>query len=314
MHHVHVAVALIKNTANQILVSLRPQHVHQGGLWEFPGGKVEAGETVLSALRREITEELGIEILTAQPFKTIRYAYTDKDVLLDIWMVDSFRGEARGMEGQEVKWQAIDQLHRLQFPAANRGIVNALQLPDRYMISGDYSDQQDYLQRLESSLQCGISLLQLRSKSLSSEQLCELVKLSLPVCRQHQAKLLVNCDLQTFEATAADGLHLSSSNLYSLKQRPFDHTHLLSASCHTQQEIQHAMQIDADMILLSPVKQTTSHPGVDGIGWQAFSEMLEGVDIPVYALGGMTESDLGEAKLNGAQGIAAISSFWKAAQ
>ncbi len=311
MHHIHVAVALIKNAADEMLVSLRPEHAHQGGLWEFPGGKVEAGESVASALKRELAEELGIEVVKAQPFKTIRYAYPDKNVLLDIWLVDAFTGDARGIEGQQIKWQPVNQLKQLQFPAANRGIVNALQLPDRYMITGQFSDQHDYLQRLEASLQHGISLLQLRSKSLSPEQLCELVKLSLPVCRQHRAKLLLNCDLRTFELTDADGLHLSSRNLYSLKQRPFDHSRWLSASCHTLEDIQQAMMIEADMVLLSPVKETTSHPGVAGIGWRAFAEMTQSIDIPVYALGGMGETDLPDAKQNGAQGVAAISSFWK---
>ncbi len=314
MHSVHVAVALIKNTENEMLVSLRPEHVHQGGLWEFPGGKVEANETVLSALKREVTEELGLEVLNAQPYKTIRYAYTDKNVLLDIWLVTSFSGDAHGREGQEIKWQPIDKLHELQFPAANRGIVNAMQLPDRYMITGQFNDQQDFLNRLEKSLQCGISLLQLRSKSLSNEQLCNLVKCALPVCHQYQAKLLVNCDLETFNLTEADGLHLSSNHLYSIKQRPFDHTRWLSVSCHTAEDIQQAMQIEADMILLSPVKETTSHPGVAGIGWHVFAEMTQALDIPVYALGGMTETDLPDAKQNGAQGIAAISSFWKATE
>ena len=123
---VHVAVGVIVNADNHILIALRPTHVHQGGLWEFPGGKVEADETVQQALARELREELGVESTEFRPLVEIRHDYEDKSVFLDVWWVDSFEGQATGLEGQEVRWVSADQLGSYAFPAANKPIVEAI--------------------------------------------------------------------------------------------------------------------------------------------------------------------------------------------
>src|SRR5690606_31469442 len=116
---VHVAVAVIFDAADRVLVSQRARHLHQGGLWEFPGGKVEAGETVRQALDREIAEELGLDVLQAEPLLDIRHDYPDKAVLLDVWCVREFDGEPHGREGQPWQWIEAGALHTLAFPAAN---------------------------------------------------------------------------------------------------------------------------------------------------------------------------------------------------
>jgi 8-oxo-dGTP diphosphatase len=126
MTSLHVAVALIVDTQS-VLIALRKPEQHQGGLWEFPGGKVEPGETVLTALKREIQEELALSIQAAEPFMQIEHAYLDKTVLLDIWWVNSFTGQALGREGQEIKWCDVSTLGEYAFPAANAPIVDALQ-------------------------------------------------------------------------------------------------------------------------------------------------------------------------------------------
>ena len=113
---IHVAAAVIRNEANQVFISLRPDHVHQGGLWEFPGGKVETGESVYDALVREIHEENGIDIKSAQPLIKIPFRYPDKHVLLDVWEVLEFSGTAHGKEGQECRWTDIDELNQFTFP------------------------------------------------------------------------------------------------------------------------------------------------------------------------------------------------------
>ena len=124
---VHVAVGLIFHPSeNQILIAKRHDDAHQGGLWEFPGGKVEAGETVDAALSRELKEELGIDVLTSKAALQISHQYNDKNVLLDVWTVEKFDGQAIGAEGQPVKWLALDQLQEYQFPEANKAIVQLL--------------------------------------------------------------------------------------------------------------------------------------------------------------------------------------------
>ena len=122
----HVAVGVISDGGHRILVSRRPEHVHQGGLWEFPGGKVEAGETVEQALRRELLEELAIDVRACQSLLTIQHDYTDKSVFLDVWWVSAFDGEPQGREGQPWRWVDASELHTLDFPAANQPIPAAI--------------------------------------------------------------------------------------------------------------------------------------------------------------------------------------------
>lgn len=119
---VEVAVGLIIRD-NQCLLAKRPKHVHQGGLWEFPGGKIDAGEAVDAALHRELNEELGISVIASHPLFTIEHQYPDKSVKLHIWRVSEFDGQACGREGQLVRWFAFDELAGLEFPEANREIL-----------------------------------------------------------------------------------------------------------------------------------------------------------------------------------------------
>jgi len=125
--HVHVAVAVVLNSAEQVLVSKRAAHQHQGGLWEFPGGKVEAGETVLAALDRELHEELNLRVQRADAMMEIKHNYGDKQVLLDVWLVQEFSGEVQANEGQQWLWADLNTLQSLQFPAANVPILESIE-------------------------------------------------------------------------------------------------------------------------------------------------------------------------------------------
>ncbi|MFT5084042.1 MAG: 8-oxo-dGTP diphosphatase [Lentisphaeria bacterium] len=123
LKRVHVAVGVIRNAEALTCVSLRPQHVHMGGLWEFPGGKVEAGESVFAALARELNEELSLRIAASEPLMQVSFQYPDKAVLLDVHLVTGFSGEAVGNEGQQVRWVDKKTLASLTFPQANAAIV-----------------------------------------------------------------------------------------------------------------------------------------------------------------------------------------------
>ncbi|MDO7597414.1 MAG: 8-oxo-dGTP diphosphatase MutT [Pseudomonadota bacterium] len=124
---IHVAVATIVNADNEVLLALRQAHQHLGNLWEFPGGKVEADETVYAALKREIWEELAITVIAAKPLLTVSHDYDDRSVLLDVWHVDKFDGTPHGQEGQRLQWCAISNLVDIEFPSANVPIISALQ-------------------------------------------------------------------------------------------------------------------------------------------------------------------------------------------
>ncbi len=123
---IHVAVGIVADAAGAVLIARRPDHAHQGGLWEFPGGKVETDEAVEAALQRELHEELGITVQVAEPWLRVRHAYPDKTVLLDVWRVTAWDGEPRGREGQPLRWAAPARLADFAFPAADEPIVARL--------------------------------------------------------------------------------------------------------------------------------------------------------------------------------------------
>ncbi|WP_126453536.1 Nudix family hydrolase [Sulfuriflexus mobilis] len=307
---VHVAAAVVVNPEGQILIARRSPDVHQGGLWEFPGGKVEAGETVEEALARELHEELGIVPSQARPLIRVHHDYADKSVLLDVWRVEAFRGAVQGREGQPVKWVEPQQLREYAFPEANQPIIRAASLPDRYLITSEPGAPEAFLQQLEGALARGIRLVQFRAKTLDDTAWQALAEEVLARCHQAGARCLLNTSLQGFALCPADGLHLDSQQLYTHDMRPVDKSVLLSASCHTEADIRHAEHLDADFIVLSPVQATASHPDAEPLGWQRFHELTDRATMPVYALGGMRLEDLSTSFSYGAQGIAAIRTLW----
>ena len=312
--YLHVAAAVVVDSAARILIARRHDHLHQGGLWEFPGGKVEPGESVPAALARELHEELGIRVKQARPLIRIPYRYPDRNVLLDVWRVEQFDGEAHGAEGQPLRWVDAEKLCEFEFPAANRPIVTAARLPSAYLITPEpdtASGFDEFLAGLQSALARGIRLVQLRAKSLSKPELIELTQESLRLCTPFGAALLVNCDASWVdELPAAAGLHLSSSQLHHLQSRPIDADHWLAASCHSINDVLKAQTIGADFVVVSPVKATSSHPKAAPLGWKKFREIADQAQLPVYALGGMTHADLEMSWAHGAQGIAAIRGIW----
>jgi 8-oxo-dGTP diphosphatase len=308
---IHVAVGVILDSDGNILIAKRPDNTHQGGLWEFPGGKVEQGETLFAALQRELREELAIEITTIEPLIKIRHDYGDKIVLLDVHKVTHFTGEPRGNEGQPVQWVAPESLHDYEFPAANRPIITAINLPQRLLITGEFTDSENFLAHIESALKNGIRLVQLRLQK--AEILLTIVESVVELCKKNSAKLLINTTPELFSKLSCyqnTGLHLNSKNLLACNARPVKTEVLLSASCHDENEIEHAQKIGVDFVCLSPVLPTKSHLHAENIGWGKFTQLIETTTVPVFALGGMKESDLAIALEQGAQGVAGISAWW----
>jgi len=129
---VHVVAAAVIDAAGRVLIAQRPAGKHMAGGWEFPGGKLEPGEDRLAGLARELREELGISIIgTPRPLIRVRHAYPSREVLLDIWVVKGYSGEARGLDGQALRWCTQDELEAAELLPADRPIVRALRLPER---------------------------------------------------------------------------------------------------------------------------------------------------------------------------------------
>ncbi|PCJ40118.1 MAG: hypothetical protein COA99_09670 [Moraxellaceae bacterium] len=315
---VHVVAAVIYDDSSNILIAKRPANAHQGGLWEFPGGKVELEELPAQALVRELEEELGILATEYSPLIQIRHDYPDKSVLLDVWKVTQFEGQPKGMEGQPIEWVAMSNLAERDFPAANLPIIQAAQLPTDYVITEDLlatDDATRFLEKLKANLDRGYRLIQIRTKSLTGEALAALVNKAVLMCQKSDAVLVLNSDLQVPDAASGSprdescvGLHLTGRRLLQLQMKPKGYR-LVAASCHTEADIRHAEQLGVDFVTLSPVQKTQSHPDAENLGWERFQVMVRNARLPVYALGGLSRRDLERAIQSGAQGIASISAY-----
>jgi len=306
---VHVAAAAIFDSQGRVLIARRPAHVDQGDLWEFPGGKLEPGESVEEALCRELWEEIHIRPTAYRPLIRVPYQYPGKRVLLDVWRVDAFTGTPHGREGQPVRWVGLDELTGYSFPAANRPIVAAVRLPERYLITGDFQSSDDFLSRLERALRRGIRLVQLRVKGERGADLAPL-QAAVDLAHRFGATVLLNGDAAHAQRLGADGVHLSASQLDALAARPVPEDRWCGASCHSEEELRRAAAIGVDYVLLSPVLPTQSHPGAPSLGWQRFAELAAQQPFPVYALGGLSDADLSRAFSCRAQGVAAIGAYW----
>lgn len=308
---VHVAVGVIQDAAGKVLIALRPAGAHQGGLWEFPGGKCEPGEAVQRALARELEEELGIAVLQQEALCRIQHDYGDKQVMLDVWRVTAFTGTATGREGQPLRWVAVEALDASQFPVANRAIIRRLQLPALLPITGTAASPELFLKQFSRLLTGDAAVVLLRAPGLAPAAFQRLARQCLHLSQAHGCRLLLNGDADLLETVPAAGIHVNSQRLWQLARRPAGEQQLFGASCHTLEELQHAEALGADYAFLSPVLETASHPGQAGMGWAAFEQCVRAVGIPVYALGGLGPEDLPQARRCGALGIAAISAFWQ---
>lgn len=307
-----MAAGVLGNASGEILVARRFEHAHQGGLWEFPGGKLEPGEDAGAGLARELAEELGIRVDAARPLIRVRHDYPDRSVLLDVWRVSTWQGDVHGREGQELRWVGAKALTELSMPAADMPVVTAVRLPHSYLVTPPPgNDPRTFLAALCASIDAGVELVALRAKALPPAEFVSLSRRVADVCHARGARMLINADSALLQASGADGVHLDSARLMAARSRPVPAQAWLAASCHDARELDQAVHIGADFAVLSPVAATPGHPQSPPMGWRQFQRLVEGVNLPVYALGGMCCEDLGAAWTHGGQGIAAVRALWK---
>jgi len=308
---IHVVAAALIDGRGRVLLQQRHADSHQGSLWEFPGGKLEADEPVADGLARELREELDIEIGRHRPLIRVRHAYTDRAVLLDVHVVEQWQGDPRGREGQPLAWVESEMLREYPMPAADEPVVTALQLPSKYLITPpQITDAGRFLRGLGASLAAGIRLVQLRLFDLTESELRRVGREACRLCHASGARVLLNGSPETAAAIDADGLHLNSLTLHAHDTRPVAEAQLLAASCHSLRDLTQAGRLGADFALLSPVLPTRSHPDAEPLGWERFADWVDASGMPVFALGGMNPGLLETAWEHGAQGIAGIRGLW----
>ena len=309
MARVEVVAAVIQRDDGQFLLGQRPPGKVYAGYWEFPGGKVEPGETAPAALKRELHEELGIEVERAYPWLTRDYDYAHAAVRLRFYRVPLWSGELHGRENQRFDWQRPGAVVVEPMLPANGPILRALTLPPVYGISNcEEMGEPEFLRRLPRALEAGLALVQVREKHLPAHEQVRLTAAALAAARPRGARVLLNGDPGLARRAGADGVHLTAAGLMELDTRPA--LELVGASCHDERELDRAAKLPADFVVLGPVQATPSHPGAATLGWDRFAELIRNYPLPVYALGGLKREDLETAWATGAHGISMMRGAW----
>ena len=297
-----VAAAVIQRADGAFLLARRPAGKVYAGYWEFPGGKVEAGEPADRALVRELHEELGIDACTAFPWITRVYAYPHATVRLNFFRVTAWKGDPHPREQQAIAWQRFGAPLAEPMLPANAPVLAALELPHEYAITdAETRGREPMLARIRERLDAGLKLIQVRDKGLARRE--EFARSVLRLAHRQGARVLLNGG-----PAIGDGIHHTAAQLLTLRQRPAGD--LAAASCHNRAEIEHAMALELDFAVLGPVKTTASHTGAPTLGWEGFARLARGASIPVYAIGGVKRADLETAWRAGAHGLAMISGAW----
>ncbi|GBL46657.1 mutator mutT protein (7,8-dihydro-8-oxoguanine-triphosphatase) [Sulfuriferula multivorans] len=304
-----VAVAVITRADGTFLLASRPPGKPYAGYWEFPGGKVEPGETVHAALVRELHEELGIEVTHATPWLTRYFDYPHAHVTLLFFLVSGWHGEPHAKEGQTLAWQTPGAINVAPVLPANHPVFAALALPAVYGITQAGSDPTGFMTRLDNALESGLRLIQIREKSMPAATLETFARDVLARAQAHQAQVLLNADVALAQRIGAHGVQLNATQLGELSRRP--DLPLVAASCHNVAELDRAEALGCDFALLSPVLPTPSHPGAPVLGWGNFAALCAGRTLPIYALGGLSSTDLDSARQHGAHGVALLRGAWQ---
>jgi 8-oxo-dGTP diphosphatase len=306
---VDAAVAVLRRQDGKVLLGQRPEGKTWAGWWEFPGGKIEDGESASNALKREVYEELGITAEVFYPWITRKFSYPERTVRLHFFTVWRWQGEPFGKEGQQLSWQDPYATTVSPLLPANLPVMQTLRLPTVYAITNlAEMGEPAFFQALQTALQGGIKLIQMREKKLTTAEQTYFAKRLIATAQPFGAKVVVNGNENLARSVNADGLHLSSQLLMSLTNKP--EGLLCGASCHNTEELSRASELGLDYAVLGAVQKTASHPDATLLGWEQFAHLTKDRPLPVYALGGMSMADRDTAWKHGAHGIAMQRRAW----
>jgi 8-oxo-dGTP diphosphatase len=306
-----VVAAVIENADGGYLLAQRPTGKVYAGYWEFPGGKVEAGESDHDALVREIREELDIVVDAAHPWLVRRHVYEHATVRIRFFRVPRWHGTPRGLDGQRFAFQQAGRESVGPMLPANGPVLAALRVPARYAIScAGRLGTLEFLARLDAALRRGLRLVLVREPGYDAAAQRRLAREVVARAREFDARVLLSAEPRIAAAVGADGVHLRAAQLFESAGRP-DFA-LVGASTHDALELARAAELACDFAVLGPVLPTPTHPGAAGLGWRRFASLVEEAELPVFALGGMTETHLEAALGAGAHGVAMLRAAWPA--
>lgn len=308
---VHVAAAVITRPDGSFLLGQRAPDTFYPGYWEFPGGKVEPGETPHDALVRELQEELGITVDTAWPWLTRQHEYEHAHVSLHFFEVARWHGEPNDHVHSALSWQRADALNVGPMLPANGPILKALRLPRRMGVTHAWQIGVDaQLAALDRALADGLRLVQIRESALPEAPRQHFIREALARCASVGAIAVINGPQSQAASGSPAGIHLTAARLMASTQRP--DAEWVGASCHNRAELEHAATLGLDYALLGHIQQTSSHPGQPGLGWEAAATLIEELPLPVLAIGGLSAADDIQARKHGMHGVAMIRGAWEA--
>jgi 8-oxo-dGTP diphosphatase len=309
---VDVAVGILIRPDGTLLFASRPEGKPYAGYWEFPGGKLEVGESVAYALKRELHEELGVDIGAVFPWLVRVFDYPHALVRLHFCRVFDWQGELHAREGQRFGFFPLGALPQPLLPATIP-VLRGLELPAVYGISAAQRlGPHEFLRRLEASLANGMRLVQLREPGMAEDALAPVFREARAMTRAAGARLLVSSRHPRDLWDAADGVHLTALELAAASARPA--CAWVGASVHGAEDLARAAQLGADFAVLGSVQSTASHPGQLPLGWTEFERVALGTHIPLYAIGGLDMDRLPHAMACGAHGVALLSAAWRPGQ
>jgi len=301
---------VVRAADGRVLVAERAAWRHAGGGLEFPGGKIEPGESAGDALARELAEELGIAVEHTRTLIRVRHAYPDRLVELHVLTVEGWHGRAAGLEGQALHWLVPGELRQDDFPAANAPIIAALAWPAVLRVTPVGIPVAGAGERVAAAARAG-DWVQLRRPDLQPEawrRLVEDVRARVDDIAAGRILLNTTADDPLLAGTGF-GLHLNAARAGERTARPAGPARF-SCSAHDEAELAAAERLGADFVVVGPVGATPSHPGAAGLGWPGLAALTAAKAIPVYAIGGLAPGDVERARDHGAVGVAGISGFW----
>lgn len=308
---VDVSVAVLERADGRVLLARRPPQKVYAGYWEFPGGKVEPGETAVAALAREVHEELGVDVRRADPWITNVFTYPHATVRLHFFRVREWSGEPQPREHDGLSWEDPRHVALEPLLPANGPVLRGLTLPAEYAITrAQELGTAAFLARLETRLAAGLRLIQVRELAFGRDDMQALASAVIARARPAGARVLVSSDVALAHMVGADGVHLTARQVASMDSRP--DLPLVGASCHSRQELDAAVRLGADFAVLGAVKATASHPDAAVLGWESFAAIARDAPLPVFAIGGLQREDLDAAWRHGAHGVAMIRGAWSA--
>jgi 8-oxo-dGTP diphosphatase len=306
---IEVAAGVITRTDGRFLLGQRAADTFYPGYWEFPGGKVEPGESAEAALIRELDEELGIRGRALRPWLTREHRYEHAHVRLYFFEVATWEGEVNDHVHAALSWEQTENPVVAPMLPANGPILKALRLPRRMAITQAAAlGVGRQLDMLERALEHGLKWIQVREPSMAAGDFAAFASEVIQRARPHNALVVINAPVEVARALGADGVHLPAAHLAQLEERP--PFAWVGASCHERRELERVAALGLDYALLGAVRPTPTHPGQKALGWEEFRRLTRELPMPVLALGGLTDADMDAARNAGAHGIAGIRGMW----